>query len=263
MHFTGRRILLAEDELLVGLDLAATIAAAGGSIVGPFVCIADALAALSAQRIDAAVIDLNLRGKRSIALMEALDRAGIPFVICSGYGAISVPSVFKSRPFVAKPFFADELFGALHRVLPRAETGLDGLVNRLLAAVGAERGNIQLLEDGVLRIAAQQGFDRSFLDFFAAVKDEDSACGRALHTGQRVIVEDVQTSTVFAGTPARAVMLKAAALSVCSTPIRVDRRIYGMLSVHRPLPWRPAADQLNLLDRFSREAAAIMRAAQP
>jgi hypothetical protein len=46
--------------------------------------------------------------------------------------------------------------------------------------------------------------------------------------------------------------------SVCSTPIRVNRKLYGMLSVHRPMPWRPAADQLGLLDRFSRDAAAVM-----
>ena len=262
MHFRGRRILLAEDEALVGLDLAATIAAAGGTVIGPFVSIADALAALSAQQIDAAVVDLNLRGERSIALMEALDRAGIPFVICSGYGTVSLPSVVKNRSFVAKPFFADELLAALRRVLPN-KPDLDGVLSRLLAVVGAEMGNIQVLEDGVLRIAAHKGFDRPFLDFFAAVKSDESACGRALQTGQRVIVEDVRTSPVFAGKPAHAVMLGAGARSVCSTPIRVNRRLYGMVSVHRPVSWRPAADQLGLMDCFSRDAAAVMVGAQP
>ncbi len=209
------------------------------------------------------MVDLNLRGERSIALMEALDRAGIPFIICSGYGAISVSPVFKNRPFVAKPFFADELVAALRRVLRPARPNLDGVLRRSLSALGAEMGNIQLLEDGVLRIAAQQGFDRSFLDFFAAVKDDDSACGRALQTGRRIIVEDVRTSPVFAGKPARAVMLRAGAWSVCSTPIRVNRKLYGMVSVHRPVPWRPAADQLGLMDCFSRDAAAVMVGAQP
>ncbi|MBS0527729.1 MAG: GAF domain-containing protein [Proteobacteria bacterium] len=262
MHFRGRRILLAEDEALVGLDLAATITAAGGTVVGPFVGIAEALAVLPSGQIDAAVVDLNLRGERSIALMEALDRAGIPFLICSGYGPISVPSLFKTRPFVAKPFFADELLAALHRVLALAKPDLDGLLRRVLSSVGAEMGNIQVLEDGVLRIAAQQGFGRPFLDFFAAVKEDDSACGRALQTGQRVIVEDVRTSPVFAGKPARAVMLKAGSRSVCSTPIRKNQKLYGMLSIHRRVPWRPAADQLGLLDRFSRDAAAAMVAAR-
>ncbi|HEY2876764.1 MAG TPA: response regulator, partial [Reyranella sp.] len=69
MYLKGRRILLAEDEALVGLDLAATIAAAGGTVLGPFVSPADALAALPAGRVDAAVVDLNLRGEQTIALM--------------------------------------------------------------------------------------------------------------------------------------------------------------------------------------------------
>jgi GAF domain-containing protein len=73
-----------------------------------------------------------------------------------------------------------------------------------------------------------------------------------------VIVEDVRTSPVFAGKPAHTVLLKAGLRSVCSTPVRMNQRLYGMLSVHRPVPWRPAADQLGLLDRFSRDAAAVM-----
>jgi GAF domain-containing protein len=258
VHFRGRRILLAEDEALVGLDLAATIIAAGGTIVGPFVSIAEALAALPTAQADAAVVDLNMRGERSVALMEALDCARIPFVICSGYGATSVPPAFKSRPFVAKPFLTHALIAALRRVLTPVKPGLDGVLCQLLIAMDAEMGNIQVLESGVLRIAAQHGFERPFLDFFAAVKDDESACGHALQTGGRVIVEDVQTSPVFAGKPAHAVMLKAGLRSVCSTPIRVNRKLYGMLSVHRPMPWRPAADQLGLLDRFSRDAAAMM-----
>lgn len=258
MYLKGRRILLAEDEALVGLDLAATIAAAGGTVLGPFVSPADALAALPAGRVDAAVVDLNLRGEQTIALMQALDRAGVPFVICSGYGAISVPSLFKPRTFVAKPFVARDLVAALHRVLPPAKPDLDGMLRRLLPAIGAEMGNIQVLEDSVLRIATQQGFERPFLDFFAAVKEDGSACGRALQTGARVIVEHVSASPVFAGKPAQAILLEAGVQSVCSTPIRVNGTLYGMVSVHRPMPWRPAADQLGLLDRFSRDAAATM-----
>lgn len=260
MNFRGRRILLAEDEALVSLDLAATITASGGTVVRPFPRNADALAALPSGQIDAAVVDLNLRGERSITLMEGLGRARIPFIICSGYGATSVPPAFKSRPFVAKPFFTHELIAVLARVLPPTVSDLDGVLRRLLTAVDAEMGNIQILEAGVLCIAAHEGFDRAFLDFFAAVRGDESACGHAMQTGQRVIVEDVLTSPVFAGKPSHAVMLQAGSRSVCSTPIRVNQRLYGMLSVHRTVPWRPAADQLSLMDRSCHEAAAALAA---
>jgi GAF domain-containing protein len=59
-------------------------------------------------------------------------------------------------------------------------------------------------------------------------------------------------------------MLEAGLRSVCSTPIRVNQTLSGMLSVHRPVTWRPDDDELRLLDRFSRDAAAMMVAdAQP
>jgi hypothetical protein len=59
---------------------------------------------------------------------------------------------------------------------------------------------VQLLgDDGMLRIAAHDGFEQDFLDFFREVSPEDPAsCGRSLRTGQRVIVEDVETDDDFA-----------------------------------------------------------------
>src|SRR6185369_16553448 len=60
---------------------------------------------------------------------------------------------------------------------------------------GAEKGNIQLVDGatGGLTMIAQHGFDPPFLNFFAD-RTPFSACGRAIETQQRVIVEDVRQS---------------------------------------------------------------------
>jgi circadian clock protein KaiB len=57
----------------------------------------------------------------------------------------------------------------------------------------ADRGTVQLLQkgSGFLRIEAQVGFEREFLDYFRYVSQERSACGAALANRRRVIVEDV------------------------------------------------------------------------
>src|SRR5262245_12197245 len=58
---------------------------------------------------------------------------------------------------------------------------LDKALDGALSLSGAERGNVQVVhpETGSLTIAAQHGFGTEFLDYFAVVDDDGSACGRA------------------------------------------------------------------------------------
>jgi hypothetical protein len=79
--------------------------------------------------------------------------------------------------------------------------GLDEMLAAVMELLGAPMGNIQLLdpEGEALTIAAHHGFDREFLEFFRVVTAADeSACGRALRTGERVIIENVETDPLFA-----------------------------------------------------------------
>jgi PAS domain S-box-containing protein len=127
----------------------------------------------------------------------------------------------------------------------------------------ADMGNIQLLEDGVLRMVAQRGFEAPFLDYFNAVHDGEAACGTAMRYGARLIVDDVATSPVFAGNPALEVMLAAGASAVQSTPL-VSRsgRVLGMFSTHYHKPQRPTEQALRLLDILARQAADLIERTQ-
>jgi len=129
----------------------------------------------------------------------------------------------------------------------------------------ADMGNIQLLEprSGALKIVAQRGFESEFLEFFDSVHEGVAACGKAMELGERVIVEDVATSPIFAGTRAREVMLSAAARAVQSTRL-VSRsgRLVGMFSTHYRKPHRPTERQLTLLDLLARQAADFIERSQ-
>jgi PAS domain S-box-containing protein len=140
------------------------------------------------------------------------------------------------------------------------------IVDAAIAVTGADMGNIQLLDSvsGVLKIVANRGFERPFLDFFNAVHPgQAAACGTAMLTGKRVIIEDVSASPLFLGTAALEAMRAAGAMAVQSTPL-VSRsgRLVGMLSTHYRTPRRPMDRDLHLVDLLARQAADCIERTQ-
>ena len=114
--------------------------------------------------------------------------------------------------------------------------------------MGADKGNVQIVDArGVLKIAAQQGFDPPFLQFFKEVNVTDnSACARALRTGRQIIIEDVEADEKFA--PCRYVALAAGFRAVQSTPlIACDGKPLGVLSTHFCNVRRPSEHQMRIL----------------
>jgi anti-anti-sigma factor len=125
---------------------------------------------------------------------------------------------------------------------PAVVRAFEMTVAQAIEAAGADTGNAQLVDPatGALRIVAQHGFGRSFLDFFEIVHDDESACGAALAAGRPVWVPEVASSAIFAGTPALDVMLDAGSQAVASVPVRGrDGSTVGMISVHyhQPTAW--------------------------
>jgi PAS domain S-box-containing protein len=135
----------------------------------------------------------------------------------------------------------------------------DGLVVILRGSIemmGADKGTVQIIDPrGVLTIAVQEGFDQPFLEFFKEVPIADnSAYGRALCAGRRVIVEDVDTDEDFA--PFRHIALAAGFRAVQSTPIMGrNGEPLGMMSTHFCNAHRPSEQELRILDLYARKAA--------
>jgi hypothetical protein len=70
-----------------------------------------------------------------------------------------------------------------------------------------------------LRIVAQHGFEREFLDYFDAVGYKDKcACSKAMIERSRVVVADVASDPLFSN-ESRSVLLSAKVCSVHSTPL--------------------------------------------
>lgn len=112
---------------------------------------------------------------------------------------------------------------------------LSEFLTSIIELTGADFGIVQLFDSSndTLRLAAQHGFEREFLDYFDTVRHQDEcACSKAMKDRSRILVTDVATDELFSN-ESRGVLLRANVGSVHSTPlIGPLGRIVGMVSVH-------------------------------
>jgi hypothetical protein len=59
--------------------------------------------AREADRLDGAVLDINLHDKRVYPVADALKARGVPFVFATGYDASMIPEPYVSAPRYEKP----------------------------------------------------------------------------------------------------------------------------------------------------------------
>lgn len=116
---TGNRkkILLVEDEALIGMVMRDLISELGFFVIGPLCSVNETLSALATQEFDAAVLDLNLGGQMVYPVAELLAQRTIPFVFVTGYGPESVDKRFVQTPVLQKPIARDVLEQALRNVV--------------------------------------------------------------------------------------------------------------------------------------------------
>jgi PAS domain S-box-containing protein len=138
---------------------------------------------------------------------------------------------------------------------------LDDILDAAIAISGADFGNVQIVnpESGDLEIVTHRGFPQWWLDFWNKVTEGTGVCGTALKKCERVIVEDVEKSPIFAGKPSLDIQRKAGVRAVQSTPL-VNRagRSVGMISTHFKKPGRPPDRVLHLIDLLARQAADLL-----
>lgn len=80
----GRRILLAEDEGLIALELERMLRDFGCDVVGPLASIDKVLESAQRGGLDGAILDVNLRGQRIFEILPTLQSLGLRLIITSG-----------------------------------------------------------------------------------------------------------------------------------------------------------------------------------
>lgn len=134
---------------------------------------------------------------------------------------------------------------------------LQDIVKAAIAITNADMGNIRLVEpDGKsLRLVASHGLDQAFVDAYGVIQSSQCPCGHAMQLGERVIVEDITTSELFAGQDLT--LLHASGVRAIQWTPLISRsgQLVGTLSTHCRSPHRPAERDLRVLDLLARQAA--------
>lgn len=114
----GKKILVVEDEPLVALLVADMLQDVGCIVIGPAYDVSSALKLFEQDAPDAAILDINLgQDQTSAPVADALERAGIPFIYATGYGANALRSKDRHMPRIGKPFDRHDLLRALSACL--------------------------------------------------------------------------------------------------------------------------------------------------
>lgn len=113
----SRRILVVEDETLLGMLIEDSLMEAGATVVGTATSVIEALRLIEVAAADGglsgAVVDLNLRGEAATPVADRLAALGVPFLFSTGYSDGRNADGHESAPVLCKPYEPRELIQAL------------------------------------------------------------------------------------------------------------------------------------------------------
>lgn len=116
----GRQILVVEDEYFVANALARLLAQWGAAVVGPAATPEKALKLLESEgALDAAIIDVNLRGAKAFEVADAVLARDALLVLATGYDTATIPERYRHSAVLQKPCDPADVLKALSPLTER------------------------------------------------------------------------------------------------------------------------------------------------
>ncbi|WP_287252118.1 response regulator [Mesorhizobium sp.] len=107
----GVRILIVEDDWVLAGDLARYFGNMGAVVLGPAATVEHA--SMHTEVAEAAILDVNLNGRRVFPIADELTRRGVPFVFFSGDDDIVIPERLRHASNLRKSSDSYAVFDAL------------------------------------------------------------------------------------------------------------------------------------------------------
>ena len=108
MSFSGKTVLILEDEPIIAMGLEDMLLDSGAHVVVSG-SVSQALTAIAAGIPDCAVLDVNLHGLKSYPVAAKLYELGVPFIFATGYGDAEHPGEFARCPTITKPYRLEDI----------------------------------------------------------------------------------------------------------------------------------------------------------
>ncbi|MCI4680142.1 response regulator [Rhodoblastus acidophilus] len=113
------RLLLVDDDPMLGLLVADWLSESGCEVVGPARTVKAALDLVEKERdaLDAALLDVALDRGNSYPVADALALYGVPFAFVTGHGLGGLAPAYREAPILTKPFQFDDLQRIIDRLV--------------------------------------------------------------------------------------------------------------------------------------------------
>jgi len=120
MSLNDYRALVVEDDYFVAQDLCSILRANGATVIGPARSVAIGRELANAQRVDCALLDINLHGEYAFTFAEELQERGVFTVFTTGYDMTFIPPRLRNTPCLQKPIEAAALIQTMRSHPPGA-----------------------------------------------------------------------------------------------------------------------------------------------
>ena len=115
----GRRLLVIEDDYFWADEVRRALEEAGATVLGPVASIETAMALLQLEpELDAAILDLGLRGVQAYGVADWLLARRVPILIITGYEAEALPPAYAALPRLEKPASTAAVLTAVEALFP-------------------------------------------------------------------------------------------------------------------------------------------------
>ena len=117
----GLTVLIVEDEFFIAHEIASALLASGVHVVGPVGSVEAALDLIEGgPALDAAVLDVDLMGKKVFPVADTLADRLTPYVFATGYDPDVIPERHRRATRITKPATVEQIMSALIAVMNEA-----------------------------------------------------------------------------------------------------------------------------------------------
>src|SRR5215210_1680167 len=117
-NLSNCRILIVEDEVLIGLVLEDILEMLGCVVAGNAATLDEARRLAEAGGFDLAVLDVNIGSEPVYPLADLVLSYGLPVIFATGALPETLPERFRACPVLEKPYAFPAVEAALARALP-------------------------------------------------------------------------------------------------------------------------------------------------